>query len=135
MMRAIWAVLLALGVSGCDLFEDSNKRPWQAYAWHREQQRHQWWLSTYETHRDCIEAVKHASSMPPQNQWYSAPVGCSYMGNNYWRVRIMNMLYAQSADIECIARWSDPAAVKSGSSYSAVLKGYGRPQGQVYCVD
>jgi hypothetical protein len=47
----------------------------------------------------------------------------------------MNWWYGKSNDFECIARNSDAEVAKAGESYGPVLKGYGRPQGKIYCVD
>jgi hypothetical protein len=128
-----WVVCLALCVSGCDLLEDSNSRPWRPYAWHKKDGRQRWWFPTYETRRDCLEATRHAVATVPQSEWYSEPVGCGYIGNSYWRVRILNSL--NNVNYECIAKNSDADAAKAGESYSPVLKGYPRPQGSVYCFD
>jgi hypothetical protein len=66
---------LGLCVGGCDLFQDSNSRPWHAYAWKKSEGRFEWWFTNFESHRDCIEATRHAATTPPQNEWYSEPVG------------------------------------------------------------
>jgi hypothetical protein len=93
--------------------------------------RFEWWFTNFESHRDCIEATRHAATTPPQNEWYSEPVGCRHFGNNYWRVRIMNAPY--SGDHECIVRCSSAEAARMGISYGPALKGRARPQGDTYC--
>jgi hypothetical protein len=116
--------------------KEDNARPWHAYAWSKRGNRAQWWFTSFETYRDCVEATRHEVSTGPNGAWYSEPFGCGYYGNNYWRVRLMNWWYdAKSNDFECIARSSDAESAKSGMTYSPVLKGYEPPRGTVYCVD
>jgi len=129
--RFISVACLAVWVGGCDLFQDSNPRPSHAYAWNKNDGRLEYWFTSFETRRDCIEATRDAVATTMQKVWYSEPVGCGYFGNNYWRVRLMNAPY--SADHECIVRNSEADAVNEGRIYGPALKGYGRPQGNLYC--
>jgi hypothetical protein len=135
LLRLLWLLLIAKCLSGCDLFKDGNARPWHAYAWSKSKNSTEWWFTTFETYRDCVEATQDEVSTGPNKQWYSEPVGCGFSGNNYWRVWLMNWWYARSNDFECIARSSDAESAKAGRSYGPVLKGYGRPRGTNYCVD
>jgi hypothetical protein len=82
-VRLAVALLAGFLFTGCDLLTDSTPRPWSGYAWHRDKNRLEYWFVTYETQRDCIEAMRYRVRNPPQNAWYSEPVDCAYHGNNW----------------------------------------------------
>jgi hypothetical protein len=135
--RFLVAVLIAASssLSGCDVLEETAQRPWNAYAWQKENKRHQIWFSNYETYRDCIEATRTQVNSSPNNQWYSEPFGCGYSSNSYWRTLFFNNRYAKMTDFQCIARSSSTDAYKSHVRYGPVLQGYPKPSGNSYCVD
>jgi hypothetical protein len=80
------------------LFE-SNPRPWSGYAWNHKEKRLEWMQATWVTHSECKAGV--ARIVRERRMWYSAPTGCGYSGNSYWRVRAMNALYGGS-ELGCI---------------------------------
>lgn len=71
---ALWPLLIAVSLGGWDLFTDDNARPWYAYAWSKTGNRAQWWFTSFETYRDCVEATRHEVSTGPNGAWYSEPV-------------------------------------------------------------
>ena len=76
---------------------------------------------TFETRRDCLDAVANAVNNPPYNAWYSEPVGCGYHGNSYWRVWLMNLVHGDK-DFLCI--WRSVDGEKDNVGYGPLLKGY-----------
>jgi hypothetical protein len=70
---AVALLLCAPVLVGCDAIfgEQSNPKPWQGYAWSKERQKLRWWFDTFETRRDCLDAVANAVNNPPYNAWYS----------------------------------------------------------------
>ena len=133
-VRLAVALLAGFLFTGCDLLTDSTPRPWSGYAWHRDKNRLEYWFVTYETQRDCIEAMRYRVRNPPQNAWYSEPVDGAYHGNNYFRVWIINSLSATSAHFECVVRNTQAEVAKMGISYGPILKGQPRTSADHYCV-
>ncbi len=69
-MRLALATSLAILLGGCDFLEDSSKRPWIGYAWHKTDDKPQWFFSDFETLRDCMEMMRHNVKEWPNSQWY-----------------------------------------------------------------
>jgi hypothetical protein len=125
------ASLLALTLGGCDLFEDSNPRPWIGYAYHQNNSRFEFELNDWKTERDCREAMLHIAATRPGT---TTPVGCGYRGNNYWRVWIMNGLWGGS-QLGCIRRMTSSVEAEGGMTYNLQLKGFPDRRGDDwYCV-
>lgn len=115
--------LLLAGMVGFYLghafFFDSVEKPWVGYARHIESGRPEPWFNHYETRRDCLEAMEYGVAQDPNRQYYSAPVGCAYVGSNSWLVRAINM-WSAGDDLHCVARVT--SEVTDGSRYRPVLK-------------
>lgn len=126
LMLFVGAVLV-----GCS--DDAPQQSWGGYAWNIKAERAEWWFSSWESRRDCVEAMRYAVNHAPQNAWYSEPVGCGYSGNTYALVWLMNTLWG-GKHIQCIVRSSDPEARKSHSLYSPLLDGYPRHGKNYYCM-
>lgn len=101
--------------------ERSNAKPWRGYAWSKETQKLRWWFDTFESQRDCLNAMANAVSQPPYNVWYSEPVGCGYHSNSYWRVWMMDLVHGDR-DFTCI--WRSVEGDQDNAGYSPLLKGY-----------
>jgi hypothetical protein len=125
--RIVIVVLLLLlcvpVLVGCNAIfgGQSNPKPWQGYAWSKERQKLRWWFDTFETRRDCLEAMANAVNNPPYNAWYSEPVGCGYHSNSYWRVWLMHLVHGDK-DFLCI--WRSIEGEKDNVGYGPLLKGY-----------
>jgi hypothetical protein len=104
-----------------DLLSDTAQAPWVGYAWHKGDKSLEW-VNSYATHSDCINKLKHIISDDLFNsQFYSAPIGCAYNGNSYWRVRFMNALWG-GKELGCIATSGEPKeATDIGMLYGPVL--------------
>ena len=64
----------------------------------------------------------------------SAPIGCGYRGNDYWRVWVMNRLWGGD-QIGCIRRMTSNIETEGGMAYSVQLKGFAEHRGDNrYCV-
>ncbi|MCA1452072.1 hypothetical protein I6F35_02430 [Bradyrhizobium sp. BRP22] len=124
-------VLVSSFLGGCDLLNDTAAKPWMGYAWNMKQKRVEWFFNSFETHRDCEESMLHAIETPPNDQWYSKPIGCGYSGNDYWRVLIMNALFG-GKDLGCIARSMNGSA--NGMGYGPVLDRTNKRGEGWYCV-
>jgi hypothetical protein len=75
--------------------------------------------------------MKFGLVAPPNDSWYSEPVGCGYTSNSYWRVWFFTLLYPDK-HLACIWRSPDGTAGKSG--YSMLLEGFPRKSTNGYCV-
>jgi hypothetical protein len=133
-VRAALAIVASLLLAGCELLEDANKAPWQGFATNKRSGRLEWWFIGKSSYRDCIEMMQWETSGDRVNaQWYRAPLGCGYAGNNYWRVWLMNEWSGHSQDFECIARSFNPANTAEGARYSPLLKGSSRQSDSYRC--
>lgn len=79
-LRMLWLVLIAVCLSGCDFIKDSSARPWHPYALNKLKNQGEWWFTSFETYRDCVEATRHEVSTEFSSKQYSEPVGCGYSG-------------------------------------------------------
>jgi hypothetical protein len=105
-----------------DLLSDTTTAPWIGYAWHKGNKRLEW-VNQYETLGECINKLKHIISDDAFNsQFYSAPIGCGYNGNSYWRVWLMNALWG-GRELGCIATREErkEEATDTGMLYGPVL--------------
>lgn len=126
-------LVVTLGLGGCDFTAESPERPWAGYAWHKKDQRFEWWWTPYETHRDCIEATKWGVTHAPNDQWYSEPIGCGYHSNSYWKAWFMNTFVA-SSNFQCMSRSTDESMSKLKMSYGPLLNGFPKRTQNSYCV-
>jgi hypothetical protein len=119
--RKIFAVTLSLLLTGCDA-EEGNKRPWAGYAWNKEHKAHEYFWSDWETERDCRVSMHAKVALGgDSSEWYSEPTGCTYHGNSYWRVVLMNALFG-GEQAGCVRRNTDGYAEKLFVTYSPQSK-------------
>ncbi len=130
-MKRIPLLIICVFLGGCDLQQETSEKPWAGYAWHKEHQKFQFWWTSYESRRDCIEHMK-AEAATGSSQWYSEPIGCAYSSNSYWAVWWYNLIYPDK-NIECIWRSIEGTKIKAG--YGPLLKGYLKDRTtKGYCV-
>ena len=132
-MKHAFAVVSALMLVGCDPLHDSAPKPWMGYAWNAKEKRIEWFFSQFETYRDCQESMQNSIETPPNNQWYSNPIGCGYSGNDYYRVVVMNAIFG-GKELGCIARSLDPEIQKSGLGYGPILSKEIKRTDRWYCM-
>jgi hypothetical protein len=129
--RIVGLLFAGLVLGGCDLLQDTSKRPWIGYAFNKDNNRFEFELNDWATNRDCIESLKHLVATRPG---LSEPIGCAYRGNSYLRVWMMDFLFG-GKEIDCITRRTNPVETEGGTGYNAKLKGYsGRRGDDWYCV-
>ena len=87
-------------IAESDLLSNSSEKPWGGYAQLKNGSRLEW-VNFYGTYTECTNALKRVTVDDPII-FYTAPTGCAYNGNSYWRVWIMNALWGGS-ELGCIA--------------------------------
>jgi hypothetical protein len=124
-------VIVCLVLAGYGLFRDNaNDRPWNGYAWDKENNKFEWWFSQYETRRDCLEGMRYAVQ---QSTGYTEPIGCGFYGNNYWLVWLVTTFWGD-AHFQCIIKPTTEDAAKRGVTYGPQLFGIPRTGDHYYCV-
>ena len=119
-------VILALPIimlSGCDVFEKTYEKAWQNHAFEKKRGNQVFWLSEFSTYRECIENTEWYVNRPPNNEWYSEPIGCVYRGSSLMKTILFNY-WAGSRHNQCIIQFKDPEIIKLGMRYGIQLKGY-----------
>lgn len=91
-----------------------------SYAWSINRNRLEWLFLLGRSKSECLQKASDIVNSTAKYPPYSAPFGCGYGGNSYWRVLFFNALYG-GAELGCIAQSYNQEVIDAGMRYSPVL--------------
>ncbi len=114
-------------LSGCDIFGETSDKPWQGHTLHKEKNKQEFWMVSYETREWCMSDLKSelgTNSDSWNKLWYSKPMGCAFGSNNLLLTIFLYETQADKSFYECVFRSYNPEYKKMKAKYGWLLKGY-----------